>query len=721
MIGTIWIQEGGKERRRLVTSLAFGAVLVSVLGVILAFQLLPRSLNLSEGGVSAVEVAAPRPHEYESVVLTEEARDLAESEVSPIYDPADPEVRRTQGLAMGEALSYVAALRRATSLELEAKISLAERREGLELSRTVLRESLSLAGEAWEPVSEEIPLVLDEVMRQDIRPGELAQVKRQIPGFISLALDEDQASVVEGWVAGFLVPNSILNEEATNQARTEARDEVEPVQVVIARGEVIVRAGDRVTPLAWEKLDVLGLRQVAVEGRQVAGWVLFAAILTATLIVYVHRLRPALWDDRKQILVLGLLLVAFALAAKLMVPGRDFLRYVYPLAAAPMLLAALLHIELGLTVAALLALMVGVLDGSTVELAAYGFLGGAVASLAVHRMERLNAFLRAGVGLFLVNVAVLSLFGLMEEESSLIQFFSFLGLGFANAFLATSLALGAVFLISQLLGITTPLQLMDLSRPTHPLLRELLLKAPGTYHHSLLLGNMAEQAAEAIGANSFLARVGAYYHDVGKLANPYYFVENQEDGVNPHDRMEPRESAKLVTAHVRDGLDLARKHSLPPAIRDFIPEHHGTARATYFYRKAQERSGDGEVEEAGFRYPGPRPRSRETAILMLADGVEAAVRSAAPLGEEEIDRIVKRIIDARLADGQLDNTNLTLRDLTRIRRVFTEVLEGAFHPRIPYPEETEKEKEEIEAVERDDEDEGGEDGAEDAAEDREIA
>ncbi len=703
------------------TSLGVGAVLVILLSLILALELLPQSLGLSEGVVSSANVAAPRRVEYTSELLTAEARDQAESDVVPIYEPADPELRRAQGLAMSEALNYVAALRRATTLEMEAKISLAERREGLELPRTVLRESLSLDDEAWTPVSEEIPLVLDEVMRQDIRPAELVQVRRQIPGYISLALNEEQASVVEGWVAGFLVPNSFLNEEATNRARSEARDAVEPVRVVIAQGEVVVRAGDRVTPLAWEKLGVLGLRQASAEGRQVAGWVLFAAILTATLIFYVYRLRPALWDDRKQIIVLTLLVVAFALAAKLMVPGRELLRYVYPLAAAPMLLAALLHIELGLTVAALLALMVGVLDGVSVELATYGFLGGAVASLAVHRMERLNAFLRAGVGLFLVNVAVLTLFGLLEEESSLFQFFTFVGLGFGNAFLATSLALGAVFLVSQLLGITTPLQMMDLSRPTHPLLRELLLKAPGTYHHSLLLGNMAEQAAEAIGANSFLARVGAYYHDVGKLANPYYFVENQEEGVNPHDRMDPWESAKLVTAHVRDGLDLARKYGLPPAIRDFIPEHHGTARATYFYRKAQEQTGDGEVEEAEFRYPGPRPRSRETAILMLADGVEASVRSAAPLGEEEIRRIVKRIIDARLADGQLDNSDLTLSDLTRIRRVFTEVLEGAFHPRIPYPEETEREKEEIEAVERDDENEDGGDGTGSGAEDREVA
>lgn len=712
MIGASWISTGGPQRRRLVTSLAVGVVLAIVLSAIFAFQLFPRSLDLSIGAVSAEDVAAPRRVEYMSELLTQQARDQAEDGVSPIYDPADPEIRRVQGLAMAEALDYVTALRRATSLELDAKISLAERHEGLELPRSLLRESLSLPDEAWGPISKEIPLVLDEVMRQDIRPGELPQVKRQIPGFISLSLDEDQASVVRAWVEGFLVPNSLLNEEATAQARAEAMDAVEPVRVVIAEGEVVVRAGDRVSALAWEKLGILGLRQVSVEGPQVAGWILFAAVLTATLSAYVYRLRPALWDDRKQIIVLGLLLIVSALAAKLMVPGRELLRYVYPLAAAPMMLAALLHIELGLTVAALLALMVGVLDGGSVELAVYGFVGGTVASLAVHRMERLNAFLRAGVGLLLVNVAVLTLFGLLGEETSLVQFVTFLALGLANAFLATSLALGAVFLVSQILGITTPLQLIDLSRPTHPLLRELLLKAPGTYHHSLLLGNMAEQAAEAIGANSFLARVGAYYHDVGKLANPYYFVENQAEGVNPHDRLDARESAKLVTAHVRDGMELARKYGLPPAVRDFIPEHHGTARATYFYRKAQENTGNGEVDEAEFRYPGPRPQSRETAILMLADGVEAAVRSASPLGEEEIDRIVKRIIDARLADGQLDDTDLTLRDLDRIRRVFTEVLEGAFHPRIPYPEETDKEKEEIDAVERSDEDEGGRGSAE---------
>jgi putative nucleotidyltransferase with HDIG domain len=240
-----------------------------------------------------------------------------------------------------------------------------------------------------------------------------------------------------------------------------------------------------------------------------------------------------------------------------------------------------------------------------------------------------------------------------------------------------------------LMGITTSLQLQDLARPTQPLLRQLLLRAPGTYHHSLIVSNLAEQAAERVGADALLARVGAYYHDIGKAVRPYFFVENQLEGVNVQDRLDPRISAQIIISHVQDGIDLARKHRLPRDVRVFIPEHQGTGLIKYFYHQALEQGGDpDEVNEADFRYPGPKPQSKETGIVMLADSSEAAVRAERPTSVDEIDRIVRRIIADKLTSGELDECDLTMRDLDRCRAAFVEILQGIFHPRTKYPGQT---------------------------------
>jgi putative nucleotidyltransferase with HDIG domain len=254
--------------------------------------------------------------------------------------------------------------------------------------------------------------------------------------------------------------------------------------------------------------------------------------------------------------------------------------------------------------------------------------------------------------------------------------------------MAASLTLAAFFALSALLDVITPFQLMDLSRPTHPLFRRLLLKAPGTYHHTLLVSNMAEEAAERIGADGLLTRVGTYYHDIGKTVRPYFFTENRVGDINPHERLDPRTSAQIIISHVQDGLDLAEKYHLPSAIRAFIPEHQGTGLTLYFYRMAVKEAGDDgdSVREEDFRYPGPKPQSRETAIAMLADSCEARVRSARPSSLEEMDRIIQDTIESKVDEGQLDESDLTLRDLKEIRETFLSVLQGVFHPRVKYPE-----------------------------------
>jgi putative nucleotidyltransferase with HDIG domain len=236
---------------------------------------------------------------------------------------------------------------------------------------------------------------------------------------------------------------------------------------------------------------------------------------------------------------------------------------------------------------------------------------------------------------------------------------------------------------------TTALQLMEISRPDHPLLQFILRNAPGTYQHSLQVSNLAEQGAEIIGADTLLTRVGAIYHDSGKALNPYFFIENQLPGnSNPHDSLDQVSSAQTIIRHVSDGLELARKHRLPRRIQDFIAEHHGTMKTRYQFSKAVEAAGGDEslVDESQFIYPGPRPRSRETAILMLADGSEARVRAERPADENQLRKVIKSVVENRLSSGQLDETNLTLRDLDELIDSFTTTLRGIYHPRLEYPD-----------------------------------
>ena len=320
-------------------------------------------------------------------------------------------------------------------------------------------------------------------------------------------------------------------------------------------------------------------------------------------------------------------------------------------------------------------------------MALYTGLGGILAALAVGRGERLNQFFWAGLAVAVVNVGILLVFGLQTITLDPIGLLQLLAAGLINGAISASITLAGFFILGGLFDITTSLQLIELARPDHPLLRYILRNAPGTYQHSLQVSNLAEQAAERIGANAMLTRVGALYHDAGKTLHPQFFVENQLDGNNIHDSLAPEESARIIINHIPDGLDMARRHRLPSSVRAFIPEHHGTLRTMYQYTRALQAAGGDPagVDANQFTYPGPRPQSKETALLMLADGCEASARAQRPKDEADIDHIVRSVIEARLASGQLDDTDLSLRDLQLIRELFVSTLKGVFHPRIEYP------------------------------------
>jgi putative nucleotidyltransferase with HDIG domain len=298
-------------------------------------------------------------------------------------------------------------------------------------------------------------------------------------------------------------------------------------------------------------------------------------------------------------------------------------------------------------------------------------------------------FFWAGLAVAGAGAVVVLVYRLPQPSTDLIGLTTLTLAATFNGLASASLTLLMQFFLAQFLGLTTPLQLMELTRPDHPLLQKILHDAPGTYQHSLQVANLAEQAAERVGGDPLLTRVGALYHDAGKVLNPVFFIENQVPGfLNPHDDMDPVPSAATIIRHVTDGLDLARRYRLPGRIRDFIAEHHGTMLTRYQYVKAVAAAGGDEtrVDVEKFRYPGPRPQSRETAILLLADGCEATVRADHPKDEAELKVLIKRVVDIRVALGQLDDTNLTLSDLRVIQESFATTLRGIYHPRVQYPQ-----------------------------------
>jgi len=665
--------------------LLFAAMVAAVLSSQLASS---RQIVLREGQVSPVDIRAPRRLTYVSQILTERAREQAAAKVEPIYDPPDAQVARRQVEKARQILAYLDALRHDEYAATEEKEAMLEAVKGLQFSSSTRSRILSLSPADWQRVAEETVRVLDYAMRQEIRKEDLAETRRRVPALIALDLNEAQAAVVAEMVTQLTQPNSFYNAELTEETRQRARKSVEPVSRTWEKDEVIVRQGEIVDALTLEALDAFGLRQPGSKWPDRLSIVGLSLVLVLVLGLYLLRLEESLHHHARLLLLLLLLNGVFLLGIRFMVPGHVVLSYLFPLATLGILLSVLINPHLAILITLLMSLIAGLMAGNSFETATYLLIGSIVGILQVQKVERLNTFIWAATSIAAVNVIVILAFRLPQQDTDLAGLLTLTAAGVVNGGFSSSLALAGFLLLGQLFDVLTPLQLLELARPDHPLLQQLLLRAPGTYHHSLLVSNMAEQAAQAIGADALLARVGAYYHDVGKTVRPYFFVENQVEGMNVHDRLDPRTSAQIVTSHVADGLALAKKYHLPSRIAAFIPEHHGTAVTSYFYRQAKKQAKEGEeVREESFRYPGPKPQSKETAIVMLADSCEAAARASQVNDPDEIEALVEKVIQGIVTQGALDESNLTLRDLARIRDVFVSFLQGIRHPRIDYPEE----------------------------------
>jgi putative nucleotidyltransferase with HDIG domain len=664
-------------------------VLTVALTAILGSDILPdEPLHVSAGELAPRDIAAPRAIDFVSVVRTSEARAAARAAVEPQYD-----FTSENAIAIAEE-QQLAFERRVARIDttFAADLTTDERSSLLETAVPGLSDGtrdtlVGLDAARWAAVRTEAARVLDATLRSELRDTAVAEARNQLSGRMAGGLDESERMLAAELISPLVVPNSSFSPENTSLARDRAAEAVQDVRVQILQGEVIVRGGTRIDDTQIEEIDAPGLSEEAPDVASFAGWALLAALVVVMLLSWIWRFRPKLWHRDNVLVLIGLLLVGATIALKV-TAGRPTLPFFLPTAAIAMLLAVLLDAPIATIVMAFVAVIGGAVNGASLEFTTYIFLGGMAGIVAVRRGDRLQVFLQAAVAVALVNglaVTVFSLLGARDLRGILELWFASAAAGAGSGIAAV----GSFAVLGSVFGILTVFQLLELANPSQPLLRRLLVETPGTYHHSLMVGNLAERAAEAIGADPLVTRVAAYYHDIGKLANPLAFIENQAGGENIHDQLDPEVSAGIVKQHVVDGIDLAYKARLPKALIAYIPQHHGTAIMSYFHARAREQAGPASsVDERRFRHSGPKPQTREAALIMLADGVEASVRSLAARDEPAIRGMVTRIIEERTSDGQFDECDLTLRDLERIREAFVEQLLGMYHTRIAYPQNT---------------------------------
>ncbi|QUL99480.1 MAG: HDIG domain-containing protein [Candidatus Fermentithermobacillus carboniphilus] len=663
------------------------SILWASLGLLVTFgvffvSLVPPQIGLKAGEVAPFDVKATR--EVIDDAATERLKEQVIRSVSQKYDSDERVLEEIKSLfkELGDKISVLSSSTNLTTQDIvkELRPFLSKNISDADIIGVVATSPDTVATSIAKAKQ-----IVEDILQRGLKPEHLETGKEEAYARIAAdkAIPDQVARFLSSFVEKNLKPNLILNQAETDKQIKEALAAVEPVR--IRRGEYIVRKGEVVSQDQIAILEKLGMVGPRVRFSAVSGAGLMALLFCGFIAVYLYLFYPDATDPKNSALLSSIVILSL-LAIKGFSAVSGLLA---PVAAGVMLASTLVDRRFGTFFAACLTLAVGVMTGFELKYMALSLVAGLASALSVKKVWNRTQLFRAGLVVMLVSSLTFISLGL-TGAMALGDVFSWQEAMFVllNGPLSAVLAVGSLPLFETMFGIITPIKLIELSNPEHPLLHRLLLEAPGTYHHSIMVGNLAEAAAWAIGADSLLTRVGAYYHDVGKIKRPYLFAENQIFGMeNPHDKMNPSLSSAVVISHVKDGLELAREHKVPEVIQKFIAEHHGTTLASYFYAKASETaSKDGRPpEEWDFRYEGPRPSTKETAIVMLADSVEAATRALSKPTPARIESVVRRIIHERLMDHQLDRSDLTLKELDIIAETFTRVLAGVFHTRIEYP------------------------------------
>ena len=687
-------------------AIAYGVLLT--IGLMAAlFPWFPGGSRLAEGRIVDRAIVAPRDVEFESPIRTEEVRRQAAAAV-PAVLVLDPSVRDRQAAQFNRVITAIEAERRNT-VSASARESGIRAIPGTSLSPAAARTLVSMNDDRLKLLAEQAANALGRTLTGTVGASDLDAARARARTFVSAQLNSEEVAAAAELIAPLIAPTQVADAIRTEALRRDAAANTPPVRVTITEGQVVVREHTELTPATVEALTQLGIRDGGLEWPTLASTALFAILAGATLPAYLGASRHSMLGSTRRMVVLAFLLLVPALIIKFVLPvvlpdlHRHFFAYAIPVAAAPILAVVFLDLGVAVVLSMILAATAGfvsvyvpgfgaagdVAQIETARLMLSAGVGSIAGALLAQRAERPQSYALASLAAAAASGVALVSLVLLDPDARREDAVWLAGMVGANGVLTVALTIITFHLVRRRLGVLTRVDLMELSQLNHPLLRRLQDEAPGTFQHSILVGNLAERAADRIGADALLVRVGAYYHDIGKLIAPPFFVENLGEEASPHDNLDPLQSTRVIHQHVTAGMDLARRERLPEGLVRFIPEHHGTRLAAFFYRRAA--ATNPEVSADVFKYPGPKPQSRETALVMLADASEAAVRASADRSAERIREIVEGVIRERIEEGEFDECDITMRDLRTVADSYVGTLSAVYHPRIEYPEPTRRE------------------------------
>ena len=653
----------------------------------------PQQYSLEAGDIPRSDIKAPRDTIDERA--TKEAEDKALEKVDKQYTQKAEVKKQAEDnvILLFEKLNTIInnqSAQTATTTSVESNVSELKKIEGIALSEDEYKELLNIPKEQLSSLQKDVLNIIDKTYEKNINEKDDESLNIARDSAVSLVeklnLADKLKYVLEELVKGQINPNCFYDEEKTQELIDETRKSV--AKVVIKQNQIIVKEG---VPVTQNQLDILSDLGMLDDGKNTSIYLyvyivlaMFVGIIMFLQYNYIDRNYSEIFKNTKKITlisVINLMTLVFARTIGLVSP------FLIPFACAPILLTLLINYKISIVISILNVIVISIATGFDAQVMMLGVISSILGATLLKKMQQRNELLYSTIYLSIVGVIITVSTGILIS-SNLREVLIKSGITFIGGVLSGIFALGILPFLEGTFNEVTTLKLLELSNPNHPLLKKLLMEAPGTYHHSMLVANLAEMASEEVGANSVIVRIGSYYHDVGKTERPYFFGENQMGGENPHNHMTPNLSAKIIISHVKDGIELARKYNLPKVIQDIIGEHHGTTLVKYFYYTMKNNSENPEaVKEEDYRYPGPIPNSKEAGIIMLADSVEAAVRSIKEPSEDKIKEMINNIISDKLSCGQLNDCNLTIKDIEKIKKCFLTALNGIYHHRIEYPKE----------------------------------
>lgn len=637
------------------------------------------------GQISDRDLVAPRTLSYVNPIKTKQLEEEVLSSVPGIYDLDETVFPKIQQ-QLQSSFQTVKQTKTDQTLPTDAeKVAKLQTLLPIPVSPQLIEQWLNLDDQEITVVEQQTTALLKKYIQRGLREEDLEMTRYYIETEVQenspKNLNPVQKKAILALAKGLLKPSYVLNSYETEKRKQTALAGVEPVRDTIKKNQVIIRRGEVVSAEHLMILEQFGIYRGDGYGWKVLGISLYVALVLAVYSGYLYHFHPEIQSNFRQLLLLGLIIAVVLLVSKIAHYYSDFAA---PIAAGALLTAILINRRLGLFTVIVLSLYFIVLSDKDLRSLSTVLMGSLTGVYCISHMTVNYSLTRTGFYVALVQAMVVVATGFIEESHDMHLIVQALQ-AFLGGILSAVMTIGLLPYLENAFGITTSVKLLELAKPNHPLLQRLLLDAPGTYHHSVIVGNMAETAAPCVGADPLIVRVGAYYHDIGKIKRPYFYVENQMGGENPHEKMAPSLSTLIITSHVKEGLELCQEYRLPQVVCDMVAQHHGTLMVSFFYQKAKEDAESEQILEADYRYAGPKPQTKEAALLMLADACEATVRTLAKPTVNRIESTVRKMIRYRLDDGQLDQCPLTLKDLNIIGDIFTQVLSGMFHNRLEYP------------------------------------